>query len=361
MTNKSLYSQLMFTNLDLTSAKQLVPQMPETSMFSASERAAKFAEAKALLEQRSAVMITHYYADDVLQELTEITGGLIGDSLEMARFGRDHKANTLIVSGVHFMGETAKILSPDKRILVPDLGATCSMDIGCPSEEFAKFCAQYPDHEVVVYVNSSAAVKALADWGVTSSMAVPLIEHLHAQGKKILWAPDKHLGHYLQRRTGAEMVMWDGACIVHEAFKANALRQLKQQYPDAYVLVHPEAPAAVLELADFIGSTSQMLKKSAQIDNPICIVGTERGIFYKMRQASPHKQFIQAPAGGHGATCQSCAHCPWMKLNSLDKLISVLESGTNTIELSPEMIERAQLPLQRMLTFAQQQGLIAAK
>jgi len=346
----------MFTKLDLTSATQLVTQFPEPTPFSAKEKTEKFAEVRALLEQQDAVLITHYYADETLQELTEISGGFIGDSLEMARFGREHKASTAIVSGVHFMGETAKILSPDKCIIVPDLGATCSMDIGCPPQAFAEFCAQYPDHEVVVYLNSSAAVKALSDWGVTSSIAVPLIEHLHDQGKKILWAPDKHLGHYLQSKTGAEMVMWDGACIVHEAFKANALRQLKQQYPEAYVLVHPEAPAAVLELADFIGSTSQMLKKTTQLENQICIVGTEPGIFYKMRQASPDKQFIQAPAGGYGATCQSCAHCPWMKLNSLDKLISVLKTGKNTIELSIEMIERAQLPLQRMLAFAQAQN-----
>jgi quinolinate synthase len=319
-----------------------------------SEKAQLFAQIQQLLAQNNAVMITHYYADELLQELTEASGGFIGDSLEMARFGVNHPATTLLVTGVHFMGETAKILSPDKRVLVPDLQATCSMDIGCPADQFAAFCDANPDRTVVVYANTSAAVKARADWVVTSSIAVPLIEHLHAQGEKILWAPDKHLGHYLQNKTGVDMLLWDGACIVHETFKAKALMQLKAQYPTAAVLVHPEAPAEVLTFADVIGSTSQLIKAAKTVPNPICIVGTEQGIFYKMRQAAPEKQFILAPTGGNGATCKSCAHCPWMKLNNMEKIIHTLNHGSNAIELNSTLIERARQPLDRMLNFAQQ-------
>lgn len=342
------------TALNLASAKKLVPQCVSLPIPDQAEKLAIFAEIQQLLIKQNAVMVTHYYADELLQELTEFTQGFIGDSLEMARFGVQHAAQALLVTGVHFMGETAKILSPDKRVIVPDLQATCSMDIGCPAEEFAAFCDAHPDRTVVVYANTSAAVKARAGWVVTSSIAIPLIEHLHAQGQKILWAPDKHLGRYLQTKTGADMLLWDGACIVHETFKARALQQLKQQYPTAAVLVHPEAPAEVLTFADVIGSTSQLIKAAITLDNPICIVGTEQGIFYKMRQAAPEKQFILAPTGGRGATCKSCAHCPWMKLNSLEKILQVLDKGENTIELPFELIERARQPLDRMMVFAQQ-------
>lgn len=339
--------------LNLASAKKLVPQCVALPVPDQAEKMTVFAEIQQLLAEQNAVMITHYYADELLQELTEFTQGFIGDSLEMARFGLHHPAQTLLVTGVHFMAETAKILSPEKRIIVPDLQATCSMDIGCPAEPFATFCDAHPDRTVVVYANTSAAVKARADWVVTSSIAVPLIEHLHAEGQKILWAPDKHLGSYLQSKTSADMLLWDGACIVHETFKARALQQLKEQYPTAAVLVHPEAPAEVLTFADVVGSTSQLLKAAKTVDNPICIVGTEQGIFYKMRQAAPDKQFILAPTGGRGATCKSCAHCPWMKLNSLEKVTQVLLHGHNTVELSLPLIERARQPLDRMMAFAE--------
>jgi len=340
--------------LDLAAARNLVSECPPDNLLNHKEKLDIFAEIQQLLQQQNAVMITHYYAEEVLQELTEATDGFIGDSLDMARFGIDHPATTLLVTGVHFMGESAKILSPQKRVLVPDLNATCSMDIGCPGDQFSVFCDAHPDRTVVVYANTSAAVKARADWVVTSSIAVPIIEHLHAQGKKILWAPDKHLGHYLQHKTGADMLLWDGACIVHEAFKANALIQLKAQYPTAAVLVHPEAPAEVLTFADVIGSTTQLIKAAKTMPNPICIVGTEQGIFYKMRQAAPEKQFILAPTGGNSATCKSCAHCPWMKMNSLEKISHVLQHGNNAIELDPALIERARQPLDRMLSFARE-------
>ena len=198
---------------------------------SPAERAALRNRIRRLLHERNAVMVSHYYVHPDLQDLAEETGGLVSDSLEMARFGRDHAAQTLVVSGVRFMGETAKILSPEKRVLMPDLDATCSLDLGCPADAFAAFCDQHPDRTVVVYANTSAAVKARADWLVTSSCALDVVRALSAQGKKILWAPDRHLGDYIQRETGADMVSWQGACIVHDEFKAIELELLKKDIP----------------------------------------------------------------------------------------------------------------------------------
>ena len=209
-----------------------------------------------LLQEQNAVLVAHYYTAPIVQALAEETGGCVADSLEMARFGRDYAAQTLIVAGVKFMGETAKILTPHKRVLMPTLEATCSLDIGCPADAFTEFCDAHPDRTVVVYANTSAAVKARADWVVTSSCAVDIVEHLDAEGKKIIWAPDKHLGDYVQKKTGADMLLWNGSCIVHEEFKARGLLDMKAMYPDAAVLVHPESPAAVIELADVVGSTS---------------------------------------------------------------------------------------------------------
>jgi len=307
---------------------------------------------KALLERENAVLVAHYYTDPVLQELAEETGGCVSDSLEMARFGHQHAARTLVVAGVRFMGETAKILSPEKRVLMPTLEATCSLDIGCPADEFAAFCDQHPDRTVVVYANTSAAVKARADWVVTSSIALPIIEHLDAQGEKILWAPDRHLGDYVQRESGADMILWDGACIVHEEFKAKGIHDLQQTYPDAAVLVHPESPAAVVALADRVGSTSQIIEAARTLPNQQFIVATDQGIFYKLQQQVPDKEFIIAPTAGSGATCRSCAHCPWMAMNALDNLADSLEFGSNEIHVDPQLGERAMIPLKRMLNFA---------
>ncbi len=309
---------------------------------------------QSLIEQmqaRQAVLIAHYYTPPEIQALAEATGGFVGDSLEMARFGARHEAKTLLVAGVRFMGETAKMLSPEKTVLMPTLEATCSLDLGCPADEFSRFCDQHPERKVVVYANTSAAVKARADWVVTSSIAKAVIEHLAAQGESILWAPDQHLGHYLQRVTGADMLLWDGACIVHEEFKAQGIRDLKKVYPDAVVLVHPESPAAVVDEADVIGSTSQLLAAAGERPQTTFIVATDRGIFYKMQQQNPDKRFIEAPTAGDGATCRSCAHCPWMAMNSLKQLLKGLESGQGEIHVPPRLIERAMIPLQRMLDF----------
>ncbi|MFC6672387.1 quinolinate synthase NadA [Marinobacterium aestuariivivens] len=310
------------------------------------------ARIKALLKEKDACLVAHYYTDALIQELAEETGGCVADSLEMARFGSQRPESTLLVAGVRFMGETAKILSPEKRILMPTLEATCSLDIGCPEDEFTAFCDAHPDYEVVVYANTSAAVKARADWVVTSSIALQVVEHLADQGKKIIWAPDKHLGAYVQKQTGIDMLMWDGACIVHEEFKAKGILDLKRVYPDAAVLVHPESPDAVVELADAVGSTSQLIQAARDLPNRELIVATDRGIFYKMQQAAPEKMFIEAPTGGSGATCRSCAHCPWMAMNGLDNIVAALEEGRDEIFVDEGLLDRARQPLQRMLDFS---------
>jgi len=307
---------------------------------------------KELLREKDACLVAHYYTDDLVQEIAEETGGCISDSLEMARFGKERPEQTLVVAGVKFMGETSKILSPEKRVLMPEIEATCSLDIGCPVDEFSAFCDAHPDHEVVVYANTSAAVKARADWVVTSSIALKVAEHLEEQGKKIIWGPDKHLGAYVQKQTGIEMLMWQGSCIVHEEFKAKGILDLKAVYPDAAVLVHPESPDSVVEIADAVGSTSQLIQAAVDLPNSHFIVATDRGIFFKMKQAAPDKTFLEAPTGGSGATCRSCAHCPWMAMNSLENIISALENGTGEIHVSDELVEDARRPLQRMLDFS---------
>ena len=306
---------------------------------------------KSLLTSHNATIVAHYYTDPIIQALAEETGGCVSDSLEMARFGQQHEAETLIVAGVKFMGETAKILTPEKRVLMPTLEATCSLDLGCPIDEFSAFCDQHPDREVVVYANTSAAVKARADWVVTSSIALQVIEHLDSEGKKIIWAPDKHLGNYVQRETGADMLLWDGACIVHEEFKAKGIEDLKAVYPDAVVLVHPESPQAVVEIADVVGSTSQLINASKTMKQDTFIVATDEGIFYKMQQLSPHKHFYIAPTAGSGASCRSCANCPWMAMNSLEKIIQTLETGDNEIHVDSLLGKKAMKPLNRMLSF----------
>ena len=324
----------------------------ERNKLSPEQEQALVARIKDRLIAENAVMVAHYYTAPAIQALAEETGGCVSDSLEMARFGHDHSASTLIVAGVKFMGETAKILTPDKRVLMPTLEATCSLDLGCPADEFAAFCDQHPDREVVVYANTSAAVKARADWVVTSSIALDVAEHLAEQGKKIIWAPDRHLGDYVQRQTGADILMWDGACIVHEEFKARGIADLKNVYPDAVVLAHPESPASVLELADQVGSTTQIIRAAKEMDRERFIVATDQGIFYKLQQQAPDKEFIIAPTAGNGASCRSCANCPWMAMNELESLATVFDRDDNEIFVDPGLGKRAMVPLRRMLDFA---------
>lgn len=324
-----------------------VPDMPTPE-----EKIALKNRIRALLKEKQAVLVAHYYVDADLQDLAEETGGCVSDSLEMARFGRDHPAKTLIVAGVKFMGETAKILSPEKTILMPDLDATCSLDLGCPADEFAAFCDAHPDRTVVVYANTSAAVKARADWMVTSSIGLDIVAHLHAQGKKILWAPDKHLGSYIQKKTGADMLLWQGSCLVHDEFKGIELDLLKAEHPNAKILVHPESPAAVVALADVVGSTSQMIHAAQTMDAQEFIVATDNGILHKMQLAAPGKTFIVAPTAGNSATCKSCAHCPWMAMNGLRNLLHVLENGDHEIHVDPVVGQKARVCIDRMLDFA---------
>lgn len=331
-------------HLDKAEEKQLSPEQERLLCDAIKEN----------LSRENAVLVAHYYTSPAIQALAEETGGCVSDSLEMARFGHDHPAETLIVAGVKFMGETAKILTPEKRVLMPTLEATCSLDLGCPIEEFSTFCDQHPDRKVVVYANTSAAVKARADWVVTSGIALDVAEHLAEQGEKIIWAPDRHLGDYVRRQSGADILMWDGACIVHEEFKARGLADLKRVYPDAAVLVHPESPQSVIELADRVGSTTQIINAATEMDNQQFIVATDQGIFYKLQQAAPDKEFIIAPTAGEGASCRSCANCPWMAMNELESLATVFEAGNNEIFVDPALGAQAMVPLRRMLDFAEQ-------
>jgi quinolinate synthase len=312
---------------------------------------------KQLLRDNNAVLVAHYYVDGDLQELAEETGGCVADSLEMARFGTTSEADTIVVCGVRFMGETAKIVNPEKRVLMPDLNATCSLDEGCPADEFSAFCNQHPDHTVVVYANTSAEVKARSDWMVTSGIALPIVTHLAEKGEKILWAPDKHLGAYIQKQTGADILLWPGSCVVHEEFKSFALERLAKLHPDAAILVHPESPASVIEQADVVGSTTALIKAVVDLPNDEFIVATDDGIFWKMQQLAPNKKLISAPTAGAGATCVSCAHCPWMAMNALQNLEQLLIHGNNEIHIEESVRQKAVAPIERMLEFAREHSI----
>jgi len=321
-------------------------------LYAPGERESLIEEIKHLLREKDAVLVAHYYTDEDLQQIADETGGMVSDSLEMARFGNRHPASTLVVAGVRFMGETAKILNPEKRVLMPTLQAECSLELGCPPQEFIPFSDTHPERTVVVYANTCAEVKARADWVVTSSIAVPVVNYLKDMGKKILWAPDRYLGDYVQRTTGADMLLWRGSCIVHERFKAEALQVLAKQHPDAAILVHPESPEEVIALADVVGSTTQLIRAAQRLPNTKFIVATDNGIFYKMKQAAPDKIFLEAPSAGVGATCESCAHCPWMAMNNLRNLAEVLQSGRNEIFVPEEIRKKALRATQRMIDFA---------
>jgi quinolinate synthase len=323
---------------------------------SPADRSDRLKQIRYLLKREDAVMVAHYYVDADLQALAEETGGKVADSLEMARFGRDHPAKTLVVAGVRFMGETAKILSPEKRVLMPDLGATCSLDLGCPADEFSAFCDAHPDRTVVVYANTSAEVKARADWVVTSSICLEIVTMLHERGDKLIWAPDRHLGSYIQKMTGADMLLWRGSCVVHDEFKGIELQLMREEYPDARVLVHPESPDSVLAQADAIGSTTQLIDAARLFDAKRFIVATDQGILYRMQIEAPGKTFLAAPTGGNSAACKSCAHCPWMAMNGLDNLAAALEQGSNEIHIDAALGVRAKKPIDRMLEFAAARG-----
>ena len=310
-------------------------------------------EVKDKLLSSGARLVAHYYVDPEIQRLAEETGGIVSDSLEMARFGATDPSSKLIVAGVSFMGETAKILSPEKQVFMPTLDATCSLDLGCPEEAFSAFCDEHLDRTVVVYANTSAAVKARADWVVTSSIAVEVVEALTANGESIIWAPDRYLGRYVQKQTGADMLLWDSACVVHEEFRLHDLDALMAIHPEAGLLVHPESPDEMIDRADAVGSTSQLIDAATRLPNPTFIVATDKGIFYKMQQQVPNKLLLEAPTRGAGGTCQSCAHCPWMAMNRLSGINRVLDSWDSACEVlvDPKVGESAMKPLTRMLEF----------
>jgi len=339
-------------SVDHDSIRHQAEMVAPPPVISAAERETLVARIKQLLIKQDAVLVAHYYTDSDLQLLADETGGFVSDSLDMARFGHEHPAKTLVVAGVRFMGETSKILNPEKRVLMPTLEAECSLDLSCPADEFTRFCDAHPDHTVVVYANTSAEVKARADWVVTSSIATKVIKHLADRGEKIIWGPDKYLGSYVEQVAGAEMLIWPGSCIVHEQFKSKELTMLRRKHPDAMVLVHPESPPEIIAQADVVGSTTQLINAVHDSTAKKFIVATDNGIFYKMKQAAPDKILLEAPNAGFGATCQSCAHCPWMAMNSLQNLASTLEQGNNEIHIDPKIREKALIPLQRMLDFA---------
>ena len=326
---------------------------PRPRSLTSEQRDVLFEKIKSLLKEKNAVLITHYYVDEELQILTDATGGYVGDSLGMADFGNRHPATTLVVVGVRFMGETAKILNPEKRVVMPDLSAECSLDLSCPIEAFSSFCDQHPDRTVVVYANTSAEVKARSDWVVTSANAVDIVAHLHARGEKIIFAPDRHLGHYVESRTGADILNWQGFCVVHDEFKAEELKRLMQEYPDAELIAHPESPAEVLDMANAIGSTTQLINAAKTSKANTLIVATDFGLFHKMHEAAPDKQLIAVPTGGDSASCVSCAHCPWMAMNSLDNLAAVLENKANhEIHIEESVRKKALIPIERMLGYS---------
>ncbi len=309
-------------------------------------------EIKQLMIEKDAVLVAHYYTSSDMQMLAEESGGYVSDSLDMAKFGNKHPASTILVAGVKFMGETAKILNPEKTVLMPNLDAECSLDLSCPIDAFSAFCDEHPDRTVVVYANTSAEVKARADWVVTSSIAVNVIKHLHQRGEKIIWGPDRYLGDYIQQQTNADMLLWQGSCIVHDEFKAEGITRLRQKYPDAAVLVHPESPREVILQADVVGSTTALINAVGQMKNDTFIVATDNGIFYKMKQIAKDKHFIEAPTNGVSATCNSCAHCPWMAMNGLEDLASAIKSNLNEIKVDEQIRIKALRSVQRMLDFS---------
>lgn len=301
-----------------------------------------------LKQEMNAVILAHYYQVDEIQDVADF----IGDSLQLAREAANTDADVIVFCGVHFMAETAKILSPEKLVLLPDMGAGCSLADSAPADDFEAFCKNYPNHKVVTYVNSSAAVKALSDYCVTSSNAVEVVEHI-GKDQPIIFAPDQFLGDWVIQQSGRDMVLWQGSCEVHELFSEQAIRDLQQEHPKSITLVHPECPAPVRALGDVVGSTKRLLM-AVQDGDPEAtyIVVTEPGIIHKMEEAAPKATFVMAPAevkGGPEGSCVSCNTCPHMRLNTLDKLYNCMKNKSPSLELDAALIERARLPIERML------------
>ena len=307
-----------------------------------------FQEIEKLKKEKNAVLLAHYYQDADIQDVADF----IGDSLGLAQEAARTKADMIVFAGVHFMAETAKILNPGKKVLLPDLKAGCSLADSAPADLFRKFREDHPDHLVISYINCSAEIKALSDIICTSSNAEKIIESL-PKDQKIIFAPDKNLGAYLSRKTGREMVLWNGACIVHEIFSVKKITELKLRNPNAIFIAHPECEEAVLRMADFIGSTTALLKFTETSKAKEFIVGTESGILHQMKKSSPEKLFIPAPP----ETNCACNDCPYMKLNTLEKLYLCMEYETPEIKMSEELLRKGRIPIDRMLEISRQYGL----
>ncbi|MBQ5392533.1 MAG: quinolinate synthase NadA [Bacteroidaceae bacterium] len=306
-------------------------------------------EIKRMCREKNAVIMAHYYTDGEIQDIADF----VGDSLALAQKAATTEADIIVMCGVHFMGETSKILCPDKKVLVPDLEATCSLAESCPADKFAEFVAQHPDHTVISYVNTTAATKAVTDIVVTSSNARQIVESL-PQDTPIIFGPDRNLGGYINSITGRNMLLWDGACHVHEKFSVEKIIELKNQYPEAKVLVHPECKGAVVKLADKVGSTAALLQYSIKDSANVFIVATESGILHEMQKACPEKTFIPAPPSD--STC-ACNECSYMKLVTMQKLYDCLLNESPEIHVDAEVAEKAILPINRMLEISEKLGL----
>lgn len=306
-------------------------------------------EIRRMCREKNAVIMAHYYTDGEIQDIADF----VGDSLALAQKAATTDADIIVMCGVHFMGETSKILCPDKKVLVPDLEATCSLAESCPADKFAEFVAEHPGHTVISYVNTTAATKAVTDIVVTSSNARQIVESL-PQNTPIIFGPDRNLGGYINSITGRNMLLWDGACHVHEKFSVEKILELKKQYPDAKVLVHPECKGTVVKLADKVGSTAALLKYSINDPAQVFIVATESGILHEMQKSCPEKTFIPAPPSD--STC-ACNECSYMKLVTMQKLYDCLLNEAPEIHVDAEVAEKAIRPINRMLEISEKLGL----
>ena len=306
-------------------------------------------EIRKMCREKNAVIMAHYYTDGEIQDIADF----VGDSLALAQKAATTDADIIVMCGVHFMGETSKILCPDKKVLVPDLEATCSLAESCPADKFAEFVSEHPGHTVISYVNTTAATKAVTDIVVTSSNARQIVESL-PQDTPIIFGPDRNLGGYINSITGRNMLLWDGACHVHEKFSVEKILELKKQYPDAKVLVHPECKGTVVKLADKVGSTAALLKYSINDPAQVFIVATESGILHEMQKSCPEKTFIPAPPSD--STC-ACNECSYMKLVTMQKLYDCLLNEAPEIHVDAEVAEKAIRPINRMLEISEKLGL----
>jgi len=299
-------------------------------------------EISQLKKEKNAVILAHYYQEEAIQNIADF----LGDSLYLAKMAEKVQADIIVFAGVHFMAETAKIINPQKKVLLPDLNAGCSLADSCPPVDFKSFKQQYPEAIVVTYINCSAEIKALSDIVCTSSNAIEVIKSI-PEDKPIIFAPDKNLGRYLIRETGRDMILWDGSCIVHEAFSFDKIVTLAKQYPKAKFIAHPESESQVLDIAHYIGSTSGLLSFVEENSCDTFIVATEAGILHEMQKRCPTKQFIPAPVEDDSCACSECA---FMKLNTMEKLYNCLKNETPEIQLDQELMEKARLPIERMLS-----------